>query len=131
MSNGDGHLVAEGLHQDAFNAMLWEICFKRSLIYWTREFVSTYETVRKNILIIEGDFGGNAIIFLSNIERHDTMKVYASVWELDKNHNVILANDDKVEAIQLNHFCLDADWISLIQCGNAKTYMCQHCERNE
>jgi hypothetical protein len=29
MPNEAGHLVAEGLHHDAFNAVHWEICFEQ------------------------------------------------------------------------------------------------------
>ena len=52
--------------------------------------------MRKNILVSGVDFSGNVINFLPTIERDDTVKVYASVWELDKNYLTVLTKDGKV-----------------------------------
>jgi hypothetical protein len=44
-------LIARGDHKKAFDVVLREICFKRSVDFWTREVVSTYQTVIKNIYL--------------------------------------------------------------------------------
>jgi hypothetical protein len=64
--------------------------------YWTKEFITAYETVTRNILISKGDFAGNAISLLENIERDNTLKVYASEWELDYDDQMVLTKDGKV-----------------------------------
>ena len=63
--------------------------------FWTREVVSAYQTVIKNIYISEGDIDGHAIDFLEVIEREE-LKLYASVWEVDDNGEVVLTRAGKV-----------------------------------
>ena len=45
MRNEAGKLVEEGLHHEAFNAVHRQICFERSVDYWTRELINAYDNV--------------------------------------------------------------------------------------
>ena len=63
MRNEAGKLVEKGLHQDAFNAVHHEICFERSVDYWTRELINVYNNVIRNISILEGDIDGHLVNF--------------------------------------------------------------------
>ena len=82
MRNEAGKLVEKGLHHDTFNAMHCEICFERSVDYWTRELINAYNNFIRNIYISEGDIDGHLVNFLEEflegIESKD-LKVYASV----------------------------------------------------
>ena len=42
-------LIAQGFHKDAFDEVLWEICFAWSVDFLMREVISTYQTVINNI----------------------------------------------------------------------------------
>ena len=58
--------MEEGLHHDAFDAVHHEICFDRSVDYWTRELINAYAYVRRNIYISEGDIDGHLVDFLED-----------------------------------------------------------------
>ena len=64
--------------------------------FWTRELVSAYQMVINNIYISEGDIDGHAIDFLEVIEREDSLKLYASVWEVDNYSEMVLTRAGKV-----------------------------------
>ena len=85
MRNEAGKLVEKGLHHDAFDAVHREICFERSVDFWTRDLINAYDNVIRNIYILEGDVDGHLINFLEEIESKDSLKVYASVWEVNNN----------------------------------------------
>ena len=88
--NEAGKLVKEWLHHDAFDAVHCKICFERSVDYWTRELINAYDNVIRNIYISEGDFvDGHLIDFLEEIESNDSVKVYASVWEVNNNGELV------------------------------------------
>ena len=69
---------------------LQEICFARSVDFWTREVVSTYQTVINNIYLYQGDIDGNLVNYLEIIEYEDNLKLYASVWEVDNDGEMLL-----------------------------------------
>ena len=52
--------------------------------------------VINNIYISEGDIDGHAINFLEVIEREDSLKLYASVWEVDDCGKMVLTRASKV-----------------------------------
>ena len=99
MRNEAGKLVEEGLHHDAFDAVHCEICFERSVGYWTRELINEYNNVIRNIYISEGDIDGHLVNFLEGllegIESKD-LKVHASVWEVNNNGEIVYTKDGKV-----------------------------------
>ena len=68
--------------------------------FWTRELVSAYQTVINNIYISEGDIDGHAINFLEVIEREDSLKLYASVWEVNNYGKMVLIKAGKVHNAQ-------------------------------
>ncbi len=74
MQNEAGKLVEEGLHHDTFDAVHCEICFERSVDYWTRDLINAYNNVIRNIYISEGDIDGHLVDFLEEflegIESH-------------------------------------------------------------
>ncbi len=74
-------LIARGDHKKAFDMALREICFARSVDFWTREVVSTYQMVIHNIYLNEGYIDRNLIDYLEIIEYEDNLKLCASVWE--------------------------------------------------
>jgi hypothetical protein len=86
-------LVEEGLHRDAFDAVHREICFERSVDYWTRELINAYDNVIRNIYYLEVE--GHPVDFLDEIEREDSLKVYASVWEVDDDGELVKTKDGK------------------------------------
>ena len=64
MAKEADQLIAQGFHNDALDVVLWEICFARSVDFWMREVVSTYQTVINNIHLCQGDIDGQLINFL-------------------------------------------------------------------
>ena len=53
--------------------------------------------VINNIYISEGDvFDGHPVDLLDEIEMDDQLKLYASVWEVDKNGEMVRTKDGKV-----------------------------------
>ena len=95
MQTEAGKLVEEGLHHEAFDAVHREICFERSVDYWTRELINAYNNVIRNIYISEGDIDGHLVNFWEGIESKD-LKVYASVWEVKNNGEIVYTKDGKV-----------------------------------
>jgi len=89
-------IIAQGFHKDAFDVVLWKLCFARSVDFWMREVVSTNQIVINNIYLYEGDIDGNLIDFLEIIESEDNLKLYASVWEVDNDGKMVLAKQGKV-----------------------------------
>ena len=83
-------LIGQGFHNDAFDVVLWEFCFARSVDFWMRVVISTYQMVINNIYLYEGDIDGNLIDFLEIIESKDNLKLYSSVWEVDDDGKVVL-----------------------------------------
>ncbi len=63
--------------------------------YWTRELINAYDNVIRNIYISEGDVDGHLVDFLEEIESKD-LKVYASVWEVKDNGEIVYTKDGKV-----------------------------------
>jgi hypothetical protein len=49
-----------------------------------------------NIYLHEGDIDGNLIDFLEIIESKDNLKLYASVWEVDDDDEMVLTKNGKV-----------------------------------
>jgi hypothetical protein len=65
--------------------------------YWTRELINAYNNVIRNIYISEGDFvDGHLDNFLEEIESNDSVKVYASVWEVSNKSEIVYTKDGKV-----------------------------------
>ena len=65
--------------------------------YWTRELINAYNNVTRNIYISKGDFvDGHLVDFLEEIESNDSVKVYASVWEVNNNGKIVYTKDGKV-----------------------------------
>ena len=95
MRNEAGKLVEEGLHHEAFDAVHHKICFERSVDYWARELINAYNNVIRNIYISEGDIDGHLVDFWEGIESKD-LKVYASVWEVNNNGEIVCTKDGKV-----------------------------------
>ncbi len=99
MRNEAGKLVEEGLHCDALDAVHHEICFERSVDYWTKELINAYNNVIRNIYISEGDIDGHLVDFLEDffegIESKD-LKVYASVWEVNDNDKTVYTKNGKI-----------------------------------
>ena len=60
-------LIARGDHKKAFNVVLQEICFARSVDFWAREVVSTYQMAINNIFLYQGDIDGNLVDYLEII----------------------------------------------------------------
>ncbi len=60
------------------------------------EVVSAYQKVTKNIFISEGDIDGHPFDFLEVIEREDSLKLYASGWEVDNYGKMVLTRAGKV-----------------------------------
>jgi len=52
--------------------------------------VSTYQNEISNIDLYEGDIDGNLINFLEIMEPEDSLKLYASVWEVNDDGEVVL-----------------------------------------
>ena len=97
MPNEAEQLIADGFHNDAFDVVLQKMRFERSVDFWTREVVNAYQTVLNNIYISEGDvFDGHPVDLLDEIEMDDQLKLYASVWEVDKNGEMVRTKDGKV-----------------------------------
>ena len=88
--------IEQGFHNDAFKVALREIHFELSVDFWTRECISAYQMVINNIYISEGDIDGHAINFFEVIEREDSLKLCASVWEVDVNGKMVLTRAIKV-----------------------------------
>ena len=88
--------MLRGDHKKAFDVALREICFARSVDFWTREVVSTYQTVINNIYLNEGDIDGNLIDFLEIIESKDNLKLHASVGQVADDGEMILTRNGKV-----------------------------------
>ena len=88
--------IERGDHKGAFDVALREICFARSVDFWTREVVSTYQTVIKNIYLYQGDIDGNLVDYLEIIEYEDNLKLYASVWQVDDDGEMVLTRNGKV-----------------------------------
>ena len=63
--------------------------------YWTRELINAYNNVIRNIYISEGDIDGHLVDFLEGIESKD-LKVYASVWEVNNNGEIVYTKDGKI-----------------------------------
>ena len=61
-----------------------------------REVVSTYQTVLNNIFLYQVDIDGNLIDYLEIIEYEDNLKLYASVWEVDNDGEMVLTKNGKV-----------------------------------
>jgi hypothetical protein len=53
MLNEAEYLIAHGFHNEAFDAVLQELSFERSVDFWTREVINAYLTVRNNIMSSE------------------------------------------------------------------------------
>ncbi len=65
--------------------------------FWTREVTNTYQEVLHNISVSEGDdLDGHVINFLEEIELDDNLKLYVSVWEVDKNGQMVRTKDGKI-----------------------------------
>ena len=64
--------------------------------YWTRELINAYNKVIKQIYILEGDIDGHLVNFLEELESNDSVKVYASVWEVNNNSKIVYTKDGKV-----------------------------------
>ncbi len=64
--------------------------------FWTTELISAYQTVINNIYISEGDIDGHAINVLEVTEREDSLKLYASVWEVEDYGKMVLIKAGKV-----------------------------------
>ena len=90
MPTDASELISSGDHKNAFDVALREICFTRSVDFWMREVVSTYQMVINNIYLNEGDIDWYLIKFLENIESEDNLKLYASVWEVDNDGEMVL-----------------------------------------
>ena len=88
--------IERGDHKGAFDVALREICFARSVDFWTREVVSTYQTVINNIYLYQGDIDGNLVDYLEIIEYEDNLKLYASVWQVDDDGEMVLTRNGKV-----------------------------------
>ena len=88
--------IERGDHKGAFDVVLREICFARSVDFWTREVVSTYQTVINNIYLYQGDIDGNLVNYLEIIEYEDNLKLYASVWQVDDDGEMVLTRNGKV-----------------------------------
>jgi hypothetical protein len=89
-------LIAQGFHNDAFDVVLREIQFTRSVDFWMREVISTYRNVINDIYLCEGDIDGNLIDFLEYIKSEDNLKLYSSVWGVDNCGKVVLTKNGKV-----------------------------------
>ncbi len=91
--------MEEGLHHDAFDAVHREICLEQSVNYWTRELINAYKNILMNIYISEGEIDGHFVDvledFLEGIESKD-LKVYALVWEVNNNGEIVYTKDGKV-----------------------------------
>ena len=96
MRNEAAKLVEERLHCDAFDAVHHEICFERSVDYWTRELINAYDNVIRNIYFSEGDIDRQLVDFLEEIESKDSLKVCALVWEVDNNGKIVYTKDGEV-----------------------------------
>ena len=68
--------------------------------YWTRELINAYDNDIRNIYILEGDIDGHLVNFLEDflegIESNDSLKVYASVWEVNDDGKIVYTKDGKV-----------------------------------
>ena len=99
MQNRAGKLVEEGLHHDEFNAVHCKIFFEWSVDYWTRDLINAYNNVIRNIYISGGYIDGHLINFLEDflegIQSKD-LKVYALVWEVNNNGDIVYTKDGKV-----------------------------------
>jgi hypothetical protein len=63
---------------------------------WTGDVVSTYQIVINNIYLYQGDIDGNLVDYLEIIEYEDNLKLYASVWEVDDDDEMVLTKNGKV-----------------------------------
>ena len=72
-----------------------EVCFERSVDYWTRKLVSAYNNVITNIYHSEEVIEEHLVDYLELIESKD-LKVYASVWEVNHNGELVYTKDGKV-----------------------------------
>jgi hypothetical protein len=72
-------------------SVLHDLCY-----FWTREVVSTYQTVINNIYLYQGDIDGHLVDYLEIIEYEDNLKLYASVWEVDDDGEMVLTRNGKV-----------------------------------
>ena len=50
----------------------------------------------KNIYLYQGDIDGNLVDYLGIIEYEDNLKLYASVWQVDDNGEMVLTRNGKV-----------------------------------
>jgi hypothetical protein len=122
-------LIAQGFHNDAFDAVLREIHFAQSVDFWMREVVSTYQMVINNIYLYEGDIDGNLIDFLGIIDSEDNLKLYASVWEVDddgemvltKNGKVVISKEPSLTLLRLCENSLDSTVFLWIQDGTSRS----------
>ncbi len=91
--------MEEGLHHDAFDTVHRKVCFERSVDYWTRDLINAYNNVLMNIYnseeIIDGHLVNLLEDFWEGIELKD-LKVYASVWEVNSNGEIVYTKDGKV-----------------------------------
>ena len=90
-----GKLVEEGLHHEAFDAVHREVCFERSVDYWTRKLVNAYNNVITNIYHSEEVIEEHLVDYLETIESKD-LRVYASVWEVNDHGELVYTKDGKV-----------------------------------
>ena len=61
-----------------------------------REFISTYQRGINNMYLYEGDVDRNLIDYLEIIESEDNLKLYASVWDVDDDGEMVLTKNGKV-----------------------------------
>ena len=88
--------------------------------------------VINNIYISEGDIDGHAINFLEVIEREDSLKLYASVWEVDnygkmvitRAGKVVISKESSLMLLRLLGNELDPTIFSLIQHGTTLSLGC-------
>ncbi len=117
-----------------------EICFERSVDYWTRELINAYENVIRNIYISEGDVDGHLVDFLEEIESKDSLKVYASVLEVNNNSEIVYTKDDKVvlnkepsaTLLRIMGNQLNKMIFTMVQMGTSQSFADMHklaCER--
>jgi hypothetical protein len=97
--------------------------------FWTREVVSTYQAVINNIYLYQGDIDGHLVDYLEIIEYGDNLKLYASVWEVDDDGEMVLTRNGKVAIskepsstlLRLLGNSLDSTIFLLIQHGTSRS----------